>query len=154
MNVRGPGGETWRVGRRWLPWRPRYRGPETSGLDIPLELGDVGGILALIAIVAAVFLLVAVALPVLALAVELIVLVLVVLGATALRLTRVRPWLIEARTDGPPRRVHAWHVKGWRASGEAIEHIAQACNPAASPASRRVRSRRRAATRRTRAAAW
>jgi hypothetical protein len=57
--VSAPDGSTWHVGRQWMPWKPRHRGP---------------GVL-----VAIVFLLFTVVIPLVALAVEIILPVIMLL---------------------------------------------------------------------------
>jgi hypothetical protein len=120
------------VGRQWLPTRRvRLRReldfPEPSGLfDV---LGDdltAGGIVAGLAIAIVAVLLLLVVWPVVAIAVEVVILILLFLAGLAGRLVLRRPWLIVARTEGPPRATLAWHVAGWRASGEAVADVARA----------------------------
>jgi hypothetical protein len=40
VKVTDPSGQTWRVSRRWVPWRPRFRDVESSNL---LDFGNGGG---------------------------------------------------------------------------------------------------------------
>lgn len=103
-----PNGKHWRVVRRVLPWRPRWRGEDPMSWDISFETA---------------FLL-ALAVPVLLL--ELLIAPLLV----PLKLVLRMPWRVEAATDGPPVERITWRVRGWRASGERAVEIATALGSA------------------------
>jgi hypothetical protein len=41
VKISDPSGQTWRVSRRWVPWRRRLKGGwDTSSPDLPVGLGD------------------------------------------------------------------------------------------------------------------
>jgi len=121
MRVMARDGREWRIGRRWLPWRPRRRRfkDDSGNFDLPFEFDDsVAGFLLVLVVVAAVVL---IFLPLLEI---LLLLVLVVTGAVGRFLFR-RPWSVVAETDRPPPARLQWSVVGWRESGELIDEIAQ-----------------------------
>ena len=130
LTVVDPQGVEWRVGRQWMPWRPRWRKRDSDG-DSWWDVGDIGfgddllaGILFGIVVAVVVILLLLVIWPVIAIAVEIVIVVLALLLLTALRFTYVLPWTVRAQArDG---RSHAWKVKGWGASGAKIEEAAAA----------------------------
>jgi hypothetical protein len=107
-DVVAPDGKRWKVVRRVLPWRPRWRGEDPLSWDISFETA---------------FLL-ALAIPVLLL--ELVLAPLLVLPKFLLR----RPWRIEATTDGPPVERITWKARGWSASGARVVEIATALGAA------------------------
>ena len=104
VGVVAPNGRRWKVVRRVLPWRPRWRGEDPLMWDISFETAF----------------LVALAVPVLLL--EAILAPVLVLPKLLLR----RPWRVEAATDGPPKERMTWKVPGWRASGARVREIADA----------------------------
>lgn len=122
MKVVDPQGRTWRVSRRWMPWRRRTRfgswgdGPVSSG-----SLGD-DPISAIIGIVLLILFI-----PVLVLgivvALEMLLLLLVLPFAIVGRMLLGRHWRVEVREDWD----FAWEaeVGGWSDSGRAIDQIAQ-----------------------------
>jgi len=135
--VLAPDGRMWRVGREWLPTsrlRARLRRdremPDFSEPGWAFEfLGadlTVGSIIAAVALTILAVLVLFLAWPVVALAVEVVIVIVLFLGGLVGRLVLRRPWRIIARTKGSPRTAAAWHVVGWRASGEAIGQIADA----------------------------
>lgn len=122
MKVRDPGGQTWRVTRRWVPWRRRLKGLDSGPLDLATGLGD-DPISAIIAIV-----LLILALPFIAfslvVAAELLLLLLLLPFAVLARVLLGRHWTIEAR-----RGFTIWWDApsgDWRASGERIRAVAGA----------------------------
>jgi hypothetical protein len=64
--------------------------------------------------------------PVLVFAVDVLIFLLIAAGGIAMRVLFRRPWLIEWRTDGPPRELHTWGVVGLRTSAQAVETVAEA----------------------------
>jgi hypothetical protein len=126
--VTAPDGRKWKLGRRWFPgrrrvWRPRLRDmPDGSIGDLGDDLGILGAILiailAVIIFVALAFLL----LNVVALAIELFIIVVLLIAGVVGRVVFRRPWTVYARTEG-----QLWHssVKGWRASGRALDDVAE-----------------------------
>lgn len=125
--VRGADGARWRVGRRWLPWRPRLRKP--LDLDVPLDVGalfdGVPGVVGLLLAVVAAAVFVLFFLPLLLTVVELaLVALLVMLGGMARVLLR-RPWLVDAVRLDEPAAACTWKVVGWRAGGEHVAEVAR-----------------------------
>ena len=95
--VTAPDGSTWHVGRQWMPWKPRHRGPDVDAGDMGGGIGDLGGddivglVIGLLVLVAIVFLLFTVVIPLVALAVEIILLVIMLLWGIGTRVFR-RPF--------------------------------------------------------------
>ena len=123
--VEAPDGTTWTVRRRWLH-RPDWRAPDTDALDfvdgaaLPFDLVDgPGAFVAAIAIVVLFFALLVLALPVIVFVAGLVV----ALAGLAARIAAIRPWTIEARTNG--RRIE-WRAHGWRRSGRVLQEVAAA----------------------------
>jgi hypothetical protein len=132
--VTAPDGREWKVGRQWLPARMRIRRDEGDGpgdgdgiLDTMgdfLGMDDAGaGILVGFAVLALSALLFAVVFPVIALTLELIILLALFMAGIVGRVVFHRPWHVLARTDGASYR---WPVRGWRASGERVDAVADA----------------------------
>ncbi|WP_141014939.1 hypothetical protein [Nocardioides sambongensis] len=119
MKVRDRWGQTWRVTRRWVPWRRRlkgmWRGPfemMPAGADDPISL----------------IIFTVIALPLILLAIvaslELLVLLLVFPFAVLIRMLFGRHWVIEAR-----KGFRIWwqdEAGDWRASGEQIRRVVDA----------------------------
>lgn len=61
--------------------------------------------------------------PALVLTAEVILLGLLLVIGVVLRVTRRRPWTIEA-TANDTRERRTWSVTGWRASGQVVEQVA------------------------------
>lgn len=124
MKVRDPQGQTWRVTRRWVPWRRRLKdvGPDDSPLDWANGLGDdpISAVLAIILLV----LLLPFLLLGLFVALELLLLFLLVPFATLVRVAFGAHWTIEAR-----RGFTIWWDApsgSWRESGRRIQDVARA----------------------------
>jgi hypothetical protein len=126
VRVRDLEGNTWRVGRRWLPWRRRIR----NVADWDFELPDLGGLVddlpgflgVLLAVVAVLIMLPFVMLAIgamIELALLLALLPLVVLVRVALR----RPWTVQVIAPNGSVAV-AEPVVGWTASGERVAALA------------------------------
>ncbi|WGY03235.1 hypothetical protein QI633_05615 [Nocardioides sp. QY071] len=122
MKVRDPEGGTWRVTRRWVPWRRRLRSAGTGPLDGLNGLGD-DPVSAVIAIV-----LLVLALPFIILALfvafEFVLLLLLIPFAALARVALGAHWTIEAR-----RGFTIWWDApsgDWRESGERIREVAHA----------------------------
>ncbi|MCL8251061.1 hypothetical protein AERO_06675 [Aeromicrobium fastidiosum] len=125
MIVHDPSGATWRVKRRWLPWRLRRRDPERLA-----DVADAGGgspddLLIGLAIFVGVIVLVVVVpfIAVLAIMVaELLLLLLLLPLFVLLRAAAVARWPVEAwRAD---RLVLAEAVRGWRTSHRRMLELA------------------------------
>jgi hypothetical protein len=135
--VAGPGGAQWHVRRRWAPRALRREGPwarfkrrqrqTREGVGDLADPGcafDVGeGIVAALAILAIVLVLIFLVIPALVALGELLFLVLLALLGVVGRVLFRRPWTVDA--TGPGGVHHEWQVVGWRASGEARDHVAR-----------------------------
>lgn len=130
--VYGADNREWRVARRWLPWKPRRRGPfgdavdAGDGIELGLHLGDsplgiVGAIGAAIALILFVVFVLPVLLTVLEVVLVLVLLPLFVVARIVLR----KPWIIVARTKGPPPEERTVSASGWRGSADAMEGLIQ-----------------------------
>lgn len=111
MKVRDPHQETWRVSRRWVPWRRRTPLPA-----VPSDLGPGGlgvGDDRLSILLRAVPLAVAM--------VELLLIVLVLPLAVLARVLLGRHWVVEVRADYQP----VWEIDAgsWGQSREAIHEL-------------------------------
>lgn len=123
MRVVDPQGRTWRVSRRWMPWRRKTSmGGWGSGSSITnSDLGD-DPISAIIGVVLLILFI-----PVLVLglvvALEMLLLLLLLPFAILGRMVFGRHWRVEVREDW----TFAWEaeVGDWSDSGRAIEQIAQ-----------------------------
>ena len=134
-----PDGHVWTVGRQWFGERPRLRrelererdlGGGGDGGDHESWWSDLGGfddlgagaILAALGVVVALIVLFTAVWPIVVIAVELVILVLVAAVGLIGRLLFRRPWTVQARARH--RRLE-WQVRGWRASGELIDEVAE-----------------------------
>lgn len=139
--VLAPDGRQWKVTRGVLPWRPRWRGKRRRGgsddwLDLIFwtDLDEWPGLGVVLAVATAVVLLVLFVIPAVILLVEVAVLVFVLAGAVVLSTLLGRPWVVEARTAGPPEEVRRWKVRGgWRRSQRVVADIAAALQAGAHP---------------------
>ncbi len=120
MTVQDPNGQTWRVSRRWVPWRRRLAGALDAVPPTPGSLGDdpvglvLGAIFLVLLIPAAVLLLLA--------GLELLVLALAMPLALAGRVLLGRHWVVEVRRGWQPW----WEAEtgDWRACELRIYEIA------------------------------
>lgn len=96
-----PTGGRWRVGRRFLLWRPTRR--------IRFELDPVGVLLALVALPLLLF--------------EWLLALTAATVAAAVRVALRRPWTVTATLDAPSERRLGWQVHGWRAAGELADRV-------------------------------
>lgn len=121
VKVKDPSGQTWRVTRRWVPWRRRLKGflsnmPSGPGLgDDPVSM-----------VIGVIFLIIMIPFLVLALvaALELLLLLLVIPFALLARALFGTHWTVEAR-----RGFHIWYDEpagDWQASGIRIHELADA----------------------------
>ncbi|MDN4173674.1 hypothetical protein QWY28_12005 [Nocardioides sp. SOB77] len=123
MKVKDPSGQTWRITRRWVPWRRRFR----DGLDaVPSGSFSLAGDdpVSLVLSLLAVLLLLPFLLVVAVAWLELLVLLLVLPFAVAWRVARGRHWHVEARRGFTPW----WEVDAgsWSASRDRIAAVADA----------------------------
>lgn len=123
MQIADPSGETWRVKRRWLPWRWRRRDPDNlSDVAVP-DIGDdlVIGLVLLVG-----FLLLLIFLPivlVLVIAVAELFLLLFLLPAfLLLRAFKVGRWPVEVWYSNELEHTEA--VRGWGASKQRMIELA------------------------------
>lgn len=123
MKVRDRTGQTWRITRRWVPWRRRIKGAWELVPDwMPSVSAD--GAVGLILLVLTIVVLLPFLLVITAAAVELLVLLLVFPFALLGRVLFGRHWTIEAR-----RGFEIWwqqEVGDWQASGVRIHEVADA----------------------------
>ncbi|MGZ4436733.1 MAG: hypothetical protein ACXVW6_03790 [Nocardioidaceae bacterium] len=122
MHVTTGDGRRLRIGRRWLPWRPRPREFDGPVDSFDLIGGDDPVSFALSIVLALALTLLA---PLIAVVVlltgELLLALLLVPLVAAVRVLLRRPWLVEVR-DGRTL-LSAEPVVGWRASGERIREL-------------------------------
>ncbi|MGH3358804.1 MAG: hypothetical protein ACRDO7_08370 [Nocardioidaceae bacterium] len=120
MRVVDPGGVTWKVKRRWVPWRRRVR---DVGYDIP-GIGDLGDD-PISLIIGAVVLILAIPLVLIALLamIELFALVLLIPVAMLIRALFGGAWPIEVFRSGELQDTE--YVKGWSASRERIHDVVE-----------------------------
>jgi hypothetical protein len=125
MRVRGPDGQQWRIGRRWLPRRPRLGRVNTPDFDLPdIDLGDDTGIfativIAIVGVVVAIFLAL-VLFNVIAIAIELTLVIVLLVGGVIGRVVFRRPWQVVARSGA---RSFSWRVVGWLRSRRVIADV-------------------------------
>ncbi|WP_332642681.1 hypothetical protein [Aeromicrobium sp.] len=122
MKVVDPAGETWRVKRRWLPWRRKVRDVP----DVPVDGLFVGGDDPIGMILAAIGLI---------LLVPVIIALAVMLAELLLLLLLLPLWLIVRGFLGGAWPIEVWRgktfvgaesVKGWSPSGVRMHDIAEA----------------------------
>lgn len=120
VKVKDPSGQTWRVTRRWVPWRRRLKGAIDMMPSLPS--GDDPISLAISAILLILFLPVIVL--VLLSGIELLLVLLIVPFAALAKVLFGQQWIIEARRGWSPW----WEAQAgdWRQSGQAIRDVATA----------------------------
>lgn len=130
--VYGADNREWRVARRWLPWKPRVRGPfrdavhASDGFDVGFGLADgPSGIVVAIGATIAFVLFVVFLLPLLLTALEIVVVLALLPVFVVARLVLRKPWIIVARTKGPPPEERTASASGWRGSTEVMEELIQ-----------------------------
>ena len=123
--VTAPDGREWKVGRRWLPWKPRFRGTDGPDIGDALAFDDLAG-LAVLAFVVLLTLAILLLLPVVVLAVEVLLLLILAIAGLFSRVVLGHPWIVTAIHKGPPPIENEWPVKGFRNSGEKVEEVAAA----------------------------
>jgi hypothetical protein len=133
-SARGPDGREWRVQREWVKRGPRWRRSARPNLDHlddvgnPLEAADgcldLEGLLYLLVIVVALFLIWFFVLPALLFAFDLLFLLLSAAVGIAFRILFRRPWHVVAETPGPPPERVDIPVVGYRASGAKVDEVA------------------------------
>ena len=106
-----------------MPRRRRLKREDLGVGDVSdlMFFDDLGALAIGIAIAAALFVLLFVLFPVIAIALEILLLLVLFLAGLFARLVLRKPWHVLARTGDAAYR---WPVKGWRASGERVDQIA------------------------------
>jgi hypothetical protein len=119
VKVTDPDGNTWRVSRRWVPWRRRLKGVLDSAPDLP-SLGDdpVSGVIGIVLLVVMIPFLLLFLVAGLELLLLLAVLPFAVLGRMAIG----RHWHVEVRRGFS--FVFEVDAGSWRASSARIEQLA------------------------------
>ena len=113
---------------RLQQWRSRRRGRRDGGprwhdaLDIPDVGGDLAGLAIVVAIVVAIVLLVLFGWPLVLVGVDLVWLAFVSIFGVIGRVLLRRPWRVEARSGAERRH---WYVSGFRAAGRHRDEIAR-----------------------------
>ncbi|WP_147384871.1 hypothetical protein [Nocardioides cavernaquae] len=134
MKVRDPDGQTWRVSRRWLPWRRSVRNKDDIGLELPTDVGgdDFGLSLIFFAVVFVLFLVAPIVLVIFFAAFEVVLLLVLMPFAVLGRVVFGRHWHVELR-----RGWRAWteiDAGEWRGSAMKIHEIADAVRRGEIPA--------------------
>jgi hypothetical protein len=124
MRVRDLDGRTWRVGRRWLPWRRRIRdAPDADMTGIAEHGDDLPSFFVLLLIGLAASFIVPILLLVIGIVLELALLFVLFPVVVLIRVTLRRPWVVQViGPDGKVSRVEK--VVGWRESGDRIASLA------------------------------
>jgi hypothetical protein len=121
VKVEDPAGETWRIKRRWLPWRRKVRDVP----DVPVDGFFAGGDDLLSGVVAVI---------VIALLLPVIFIVAVMLAEVLLLLLLLPLWIIVRAVLGGAWPIEVWRgktlvgtesVKGWGPSGIRLHDIAE-----------------------------
>lgn len=132
VKVRDPQGQTWRVTRRWVPWRRRLKGSLDALPDLPggTSLGD-DPVSLVIGLVLLVLLLPFLLLGLVA-GLELLLLLAVFPFALLGRVLLGRHWTVEVRRGFRP----FWEQEAgdWQASGVRIHEVADAIRRGDPPA--------------------
>jgi len=129
VKVKDPRGQTWRVTRRWVPWRRRLKGVLP---DLPVGLGSLGDDPVSL-VIGVIFLIILIPFLVLALvaALELLLLLLVIPFGILARALFGQHWTVEAR-----RGFHIWYDEpagDWQASGIRIHELSDAIRHGQTP---------------------
>jgi hypothetical protein len=120
MKVQSPDGTTWRISRRWVPWRRRVKDATDRLPDLPEGgIGDdpisliVGLLLLIVLLPFFVLMLIA--------GVELVLILLVMPFAIAGRVVFGRRWTVEVRRGWQPYREE--QVGDWQSTGLRIHEL-------------------------------
>lgn len=130
MKVVDQRGVTWRVHRRWLPWRRKVRDVP----DAPISVSATGGddLLSGIIMIFAAIVLIPVVLVLAVMLAELLLLLLLVPVWAVARAVRGGGWPIEVHRD--KSLIAEETVHGWSASGRRIREIAGLIESGQTPA--------------------
>ncbi|MEI7055462.1 hypothetical protein WBG06_06575 [Nocardioides sp. CCNWLW239] len=127
MKVRTPGGQVYRVTRRWVPWQRKSRRLSLDGFEVPISppSGDdpISAILLVLWLVIAVPIIVAIVAVMLLTGIELLLLLAILPFAVGARVVFGRHWTVEVRRGFTP--IHEERTGDWRASGVRIHEIAE-----------------------------
>ncbi|NYI75415.1 hypothetical protein [Nocardioides panzhihuensis] len=135
MKVRTPGGQVYRVTRRWVPWQRKSRQLSLDGFDVPSPpSGDdpISAILMVLWLVIALPLLVVAVIVMLLTGIELLLLLAVLPFAIGARVVFGRHWTIEVRRGFTP--IHEESAGSWTASGVRIKELAREIESGSVPA--------------------
>ncbi len=118
MKVKSPDGGTWRVSRRWVPWRRRTKTISSDYLpSSPSGDDPISAVISVILLILAIPVLIAA----LVVALELLLLLLLLPVAVVLRVLFGRRWHVEVRQGFKP---HWEQASGtWKQSGARIHVI-------------------------------
>lgn len=131
MKVTDPSGQTWRVSRRWVPWRRRVKSLDDNTPDLSWASGLGDDPVSLVISLVALVLLAPFVLLVLVAGAELLLLLLLLPLAILGRVLLGRHWTVEVRRGWRP-----WwesRVGDWQASGLRIHEIADAIRRGQAP---------------------
>ncbi len=120
VKIKDPHGQTWRVTRRWVPWRRKLKGTWERMPELPSGDDPISMILTVIMLI--------LCLPVLILALvaslEFLLILLLLPFVILRRIIFGQHWTIEARLDWTPVWEEA--AGSWSDSGRAIQDVATA----------------------------
>jgi hypothetical protein len=117
VKVQDPSGQTWRVTRRWVPWRPRWRDVDPT---LDLSLGD--DLVSAIVLGLIFFVLTPIVVPLLLLPIELVLVGLVVPIAALVRVLFGRRWVVEVRRGFTA--IHEEQTGTWNDASVRIAELA------------------------------
>ncbi|MET8521488.1 hypothetical protein [Nocardioides sp. NPDC004968] len=127
MKVRTPGGQVYRITRRWVPWQRKSRRLSLDGLEVPLGApsGDdpISAILMVLWLIIALPILVVVVAVMLLTGIELLLLLAILPFAVGARVVFGRHWTVEVRRSFHP--IYEERAGDWRASGVRITELAR-----------------------------
>lgn len=127
MKVRAPGGQVYRVTRRWVPWQRKSRRLSLDGFELPISppSGDdpISAILMVLWLVIALPIIVVIVAVMLLTGIELLLLLAVLPFAIGARVVFGRHWTVEVRRGFTP--IHEEPAGSWRASGVRIQELAE-----------------------------
>ncbi|WP_256838530.1 hypothetical protein [Ornithinimicrobium faecis] len=120
MKIKDPHGQTWRVTRRWVPWRRKLKGTWERMPELPSGDDPISMILTVIMLILCLPVLILALVASLEFLLILLLLPFVILG----RIIFGQHWTIEARLDWTPVWEEA--AGSWSDSGRAIQDVATA----------------------------
>ena len=136
MKVRTPGGQVYRVTRRWVPWQRKSRRLSLDGFELPISApsGDdpISAILMVLWLIIALPIIVVVVAVMLLTGIELLLLLAVLPFAVGARVVFGRHWAVEVRRGFTP--IHEEPAGSWTASGVRIKELAREIESGSVPA--------------------